>query len=275
MGAPVIEVKDLVFGYGGEPILKGINLSLYEGEFVAFVGQNGAGKTTLAKHFNGIHKPQSGSVRVLGEDTKGKSVAQLAKQVGYCYQNPDHQIFCATVREELEFGPTNLGIPRERLADRLREIMEVVGLSCALDAYPFSLSKGERQKLAVASILAVEPRILVVDEPTTGLDWRGGRGMMNLMRDLNRQGHTIIIITHDMRLVADYASRVVVLRRGEIAMDGNPRDVFARKRVLAESYLQPPQITRVAQSLGDMGMDPGLLSIDEVAEAYLAAVGGG
>lgn len=272
MATPVIEVSELVFGYGGKPVLNGVNLTLYEGEFVAFIGQNGAGKTTLAKHFNGIHRPQSGSVRVMGEDTKGKSVAQLAAHVGYCYQNPDHQIFCATVREELEFGPTNLGKSREGLPELLEGIVGIVGLRCSLDAYPFSLSKGERQKLAVASILAVEPAVLVIDEPTTGLDWRGSLGMMNVMRDLNRKGHTIVMITHDMRLVADYASRVIVLTKGEVKADGSPRQVFSDSGRLAESYLQPPQVTRVAQSLAGIGLDSGLLSIDEVADAYLAFV---
>lgn len=269
---PLIVVRDLGFGYDSVPVLEQINLAVYPGEFVALIGQNGAGKTTLAKHFNGILKPGSGCVLVKGLDTRQQSVAELAVHVGYCYQNPDHQIFSATVREELEFGLRNVDRAGSDHSVRLQDIMQTVGLDCSLDEYPFSLSKGERQKLAVASILAIEPELLVVDEPTTGLDWRGGVGMMELMRRLNEQGHTLVMITHDMRLVADYASRVVVLCKGRILLDGPPRDVFAQPDVLERTFLRPPQITRLAQAMAPLGMDPRSLTIEETASAWAELV---
>jgi energy-coupling factor transport system ATP-binding protein len=157
-------------------------------------------------------------------------------------------------------------MPREEVADRLREIMEVVGLSQQLEAYPFSLSRGERQKLAVASILAMEPEILVIDEPTTGLDWRGGVAMMDLMARLNARDHTLIVITHDMRLVAEYVSRVVVLAHGHVIADDTPRKVFSRPDVLAQSRLQPPQITRLFQALPDDASSATILTVDEAVD---------
>lgn len=275
MPEPFVLVEDVVFRYDSVPVLDGVCLAIEPGDFVALVGQNGAGKTTLAKHFNGIHKPLSGRVLVRGKDTRRQSLAELAAHVGYCYQNPDHQIFCATVREELEFGLKNVGRLGGDATDRLEAVMKAVGLQCSLDDYPFSLSKGERQKLAVASILAIEPELLVIDEPTTGLDWRGGIGMMELMERLHQRGHTIVMITHDMRLVADYASRVVVMCGGKILLDGTPREVFVQPEVLARTYLRPPQITRVAQALTRVGLDPALLTVDEMASACEALLNRG
>jgi energy-coupling factor transport system ATP-binding protein len=267
MHEPLIRVTELRFEY--EPsraVLRGIDLEIARGEFVALVGENGAGKTTLAKHFNATLKPGQGTVVVCGIDTRSSTVGALARHVGYCYQNPDHQIFSATVGEEIAFGPLNAGLPRDEVTKRVREIMEVVGLPEQLDAYPFSLSRGERQKLAVASILAMEPEILVIDEPTTGLDWRGGLAMMDLMARLNARDHTLIVITHDMRLVAEYVSRVVVMAHGSVIADDTPRKIFSRPDVLAQARLQPPQITRLFQALPDHVSSATILTVDEAVD---------
>lgn len=267
MAEPLVQIEDLVFAYGDRQVLNRVSLSIHRGEFVALVGENGAGKTTLAKHLNGTLKPSSGQVVVCGVDTRTSSIGQLAAHVGYCYQNPDNQIFSATIQEEIEFGARNLGRRPHDLSAHVKEILEIVGLNKPLDSYPFSLSKGERQKLAVASILAMEPDVMVIDEPTTGLDWRGSIAMMDLMRRLNDRGHTLVMITHDMRLVADYARRVVVMAHGRIVADSEPRTVFASPQALRDAHLQPPQVVRFMQWLESRGVVASGLSVDEAARS--------
>lgn len=267
MAAPIIAVRDLEFWYSPDkPVLYGINLEIFPGEFIALIGQNGSGKTTLAKHFNGILKPRSGSVTVDGLNTAEASVSQLAQKVGYCYQNPDHQIFNATIREEVEFGPRNIGMPEEKTAKKVAEVLQVVGLRHPPETYPFELSKGERQKLAVASILAMEPPVMVIDEPTTGLDWRGSIDMMNLMKRLNDAGHTLVVITHDMRLVAAYAGRVIVMKTGRVTADGSPREVLSRTEVLKAAFIRPPQITRFVQRFSEI--QETVLNVEEAVEIF-------
>jgi energy-coupling factor transport system ATP-binding protein len=275
MGRPIIQIRDLSFGYTPDrPVLQGINLDINRGEFVALIGQNGSGKTTLSKHLNGILKGNSGTVLVDGLKTAEASITQLAAKVGYCYQNPDHQIFNATVKDEIEFGPRNLGMDPEKIKAKVEEVLDIVGLRRSPETYPFELSKGERQKLAVASILAMEPPILVIDEPTTGLDWRGSVEMMNLMRQLNEAGHTLIVITHDMRLVAAYSERVVVMFAGQIIADGTPHEVLAQADVLESACVRPPQITRlVSRLVRDHDQDIAL-SVGEAVEILIALRGG-
>lgn len=265
-----IGVKDIWFRYPSQPYaLREVRLTIEAGEFVALVGQNGSGKTTLAKHFNGILRPERGRVLVDDSDVAGRLTADMASIVGYCYQNPDHQIFASTVSEEIEFGPRNLGVDQAEIVRRTRRLLEVVRLREQWSAYPFSLSRGQRQKLAVASVLAMEPRILIVDEPTTGLDWQGGEAMMKLMRELNSEGQTIVIITHDMNIVAEFAKRVVVMAAGEIVADGAPREVFGRAMALRAADLRAPQAFRIAQRRPDL-FDGEPLTVDDARRALLA-----
>jgi energy-coupling factor transporter ATP-binding protein EcfA2 len=279
MPPPSIEVEGLYYAYEGEQwALEDINLSIHAGEFVAIIGQNGSGKTTLVKHFDGLLKPKRGVVRVHGQDTSQLSLAELASQVGYCFQNPDHQIFHATVAEEIEFGPMHMGVTREEVSQHLADVLATVGLEGYRDEYPFSLSRGQRQKLAVASILAMNPPVIIVDEPTTGMDWRDGVAMMDLIERLNQSGRTIVIITHDMRIVASYAKRVIVMRQGKILADGETREVFSNAAILHQSYLLPPQITRLAQLLADagvLGVSRDILTAAEMADALTPLVTGG
>ena len=266
--SPLIEVRDVSYRYEGENetalALDRVNLTISPGDFIAFAGQNGAGKTTLAKTFNGILKPSDGQVIVDGHDTHSTSLDTLARIVGYCYQNPDHQIFSTTVRDEIAFGPRNLGLSPGDIQKAVDDALELVGMQQYADKYPFLLGRGERQKLAVASIIAMGSPVLVVDEPTTGLDLNGSLSIMNLLRQWNIGGRTIIIITHDMNIIAEYAQRTIVMARGRILADGPTREVLTDGAMLAEAYLKPPQITRLAQSLnGRFGFPHDVLTVKE------------
>ena len=220
---PVIELEDLQFGYSPKaPVLHGIDLTIRAGEFVALVGANGAGKTTVAKHLNGLLRPTSGRVRICGHDISDRAPWQLAGQVGYVFQNPDHQIFCRSVAEEVGFALRTAGRPAAEVAARTREVLDFTGLSDVADQNPLTLSRGQRQLVAMASTLIAEPEILVIDEPTTGQDWRGVQAIMSLVDRLNRQGATIVMISHDPELIAHHAERVVRIDGGRVVADGTP-----------------------------------------------------
>lgn len=260
---PVIEVVDLEHRYAnGVLALQGAHLTIRKGEFVAVVGQNGSGKTTLVKHFNGLLMPTGGEVRVMGASTTGQTVLQLGRSVGYVFQNPDHQIFAETVYDEVAFGPRNHGAPAAEVAERVHEAMAAVGLEGRESEDPFSITKGERQRVAVASILATRPQVVILDEPTTGLDYKEQRKMMDLVQRLNKAGHTIICVTHTMWVVAEYAHRTVVVKDGRIWMDGPTRSVMAQEAELTEASLKPPQLVRISNRLGGT-----LLSLAECTQA--------
>jgi energy-coupling factor transport system ATP-binding protein len=247
----LVETHGLSFAYAlGRPVLDTIDLKLAAGEFVAIVGQNGSGKTTLAKQLTGLLKPSKGRILLAGRDRANLTTAESAREVGYVFQNPDHQIFASTVVEEVAFGPRNFGLDSDEVARRTDEVLHAVNLDHARDRDPFVLSKGERQRLAVASILALRPRLLILDEPTTGLDYREQRRMMTLVSELNRNGIAIVIITHTPWLVAEYARRVVLMRRGRVLFDGAVRDFFAQGKLIRESSFRPPEVTLLARRFG-------------------------
>ncbi len=250
----IIKITDLVHRYGtGQTALNSINLAIQEGDFVALVGRNGSGKTTLAKHLNGLLKPTEGQVIVNGKDTTHYDTSEMAKEVGFVFQNPDHQIFSATVEKEIAFGLKNIKLAADQIKVRVDAALEATGLSRFRDLHPFSLGKGERQLIAVASILAVRPRVLVIDEPTTGLDWHGVQNIMSLVKQLNDTGTTIVMISHDMELVAQYAKRVIVMQDGNYTLDGPPREVFKDFHAIAQASLVPPQVARLSASLSALG----------------------
>jgi energy-coupling factor transporter ATP-binding protein EcfA2 len=234
----------------GVHALNNINLSIYEGEYVAFVGQNGSGKTTLVKHFNGLLKPTEGRVEVFGEDTKAKKVSYLSRKVGYVFQNPDDMLFCSSVEEEIAYGPRMLGFEQGEIEKKVNKIIQDLGMDSQREVHPFALSLGDRQRLAVACALSLDPDVFVFDEPTTGQDFFGGKSIMLLIDQLHAQGKTVIIITHDMPLVAEHARRVVVMNTGQIALDGTPEEVFNHTERLRELSLRSPQVTLLAQELG-------------------------
>lgn len=271
---PAVEISGLEHDYGSAPALRGVDLVIRRGEFVALVGQNGAGKTTLVKHFNNLLRPTRGRVLVDGVDTRGETVGGLSRRVGYVFQNPDHQIFCASVCEEVGYGLRNLALSPDELSRRVDEVLEFVGLRAVADRHPFTLGKGERQRVAVASVLVMRPNILVIDEPTTGQDWTGTERMMRLIRDLHEAGHTIVMITHDMRIVAEHAGRVVVMSQGKIVADGTPSEVFRQGELLRRAYLTPPQIAQLAARLEDLGVPGGLTTVDDAVASIAPAVAG-
>ena len=265
-----LRAEGVWFSYPGrEPALRGVDIEIGSGQFVALVGQNGSGKTTLAKHFNGLLRPQRGQVLVGGRDIAGRDTADLASTIGYCYQNPDHQIFATTVAEEIEFGPRNLGVSTEEVVARTGRLLDLVNLRDEADRYPFSLGRGQRQKLAVASVLAMEPQVLIVDEPTTGLDWQGGTAMMRLMRELHAGGRTIVIITHDMNIVAEFAGRAIVMAGGRIVADGTPAEVFNDNDALRQADLRAPQAFQIARRRPDL-FDGQPVTVDEAQMALLS-----
>ena len=254
---PIIECQDLTHTYaGGVQALQGISLTINQGEIVAIIGQNGSGKTTLAKHFNGLLSPSSGSVRVHGLETKEQGIFKLGQRVGYVFQNPDHQIFSEEVQEEVAFGPRLRGLPENEIKTRVAEALEAVGLAGFEKEDPFSLTKSGRQRVAVASVLAVQPEVLILDEPTTGLDYREQRSMMDMVQRLNEAGSTIIFVTHHMWVVAEYARKVFVIKDGQLLLQGTTREVFAHEAELNQSFLRPPHFVQFANQLGRTFLTP-------------------
>jgi energy-coupling factor transport system ATP-binding protein len=248
---PIIQVKNLSFSYQDKKeILKEINLEIKKGEFIAIIGENGCGKTTLVKHFNRLLLPEKGEVIIKGIPTYKQKINELAKIVGYVFQNPDHQIFANTVYEEISFAPRNSGIKEDEIKDRVREALEAVELKGYEKEDPFSLTKGERQRIAVASVLAQRPEILIFDEPTTGLDYSQTLKMMELIKKLNKMGYTIIIITHSMWIVGEYAKRIILMKDGKILLEGKPREVFKMREKLKEAKISPPPSLQLSEKFG-------------------------
>jgi len=250
-GEVLIDVKNLSHTYeGGFKALNNISLQVREGEFLAVVGHNGSGKTTLVKHFNGLLKPTEGSVTVCGGNTLEHTIFQLGRDVGFVFQNPDHQIFSETIYDEVAFSPKLRGVVMPELKDRVTEALHAVDLDGYEQEDPFTLSKGIRQRIAVASVLSAKPRVIILDEPTTGLDYVEQRKMMGLVKQLNENGHTVIIITHTMWVVAEYAHRVAVMDGGELIMYGPTREVFSDDAKLRAHSLRAPHIVEMSNSLG-------------------------
>ncbi len=255
-GANIVEAEGLSYSYpfSDDKALRGIDLTIQEGEFIALLGQNGSGKTTLAKHFNGLLKPSAGRIGVAGQPISAYSHKALAQKVGYVFQNPDHQIFARTVEEEVGFSLKVLGFDSKTIGKRLKEVLGVVGLDGYERKVPFTLTKGERQRVAVASVLAAQPQMIILDEPTTGLDYAHQVSIMELLKTLNRKGHTIVVITHSMWVAAEYTRRTVVLKNGAILLDGPTRSVFSNPTKLAEASLSPPPLVQLSNWLGTRAM---------------------
>ncbi len=269
-GEVLLEVKDLEYVYDdGTKALHGVNFELHKGEVLALLGTNGSGKTTVAKILNGIYKPSAGTVRVLGMDVTKRSLRrQLPRYVGYVFQNPDHQIFSRQVHAEVAYGLKNLEVPEAEKEDRIMQALEAVGLADQAHEDPLFLGKGQRQRLAVASILAMRPEMIIVDEPTTGQDYDMVCGIMNLLEDLHKQGNTVLIITHDMTLVANYCQRVVVLLNGHDIFTGSPRELFSNPEHIQATQLCAPQAISLSVALREQNENyPLLLNTMEWARA--------
>jgi energy-coupling factor transport system ATP-binding protein len=271
----VITIENLEHRYKNSFLaLNRISFNVSDGEFVAIIGQNGAGKTTLIKHLNGLLRPSSGRVLITGMDTSTGKVSDLARKVGYVFQNPDHQIFKDTVFKEVAFGPNNLGLSKNEVDSRVNEALMAVGLINLAEANPQNLSKGQRQRIALASVLAMKTEVIVLDEPTTGQDYKESLQIMDLAKSLNNEGHTIIFVTHDMNLVAKYARRVIVLCKGRVILDGPVREVLTRADELFKTHLNPPQITELALALNDNRCSSGVLTPEELYSILVEKKGG-
>lgn len=246
-----IEVQDVRFVYPGDvEALRGVSLSIEAGEKIAIVGQNGSGKTTLVKHFNGLLKPTEGSVRIGDWETKDHPVAKMASRVGYVFQNPDEQLFNKTVWGEIAFGPRNLGFSETKVEQLTRDAIQLAELGDKQGTNPYDLSATWRKIVAIASIVAMDTSIVIFDEPTTGQDAVNIKRISNIVQTLNQRGKTVITITHDIDFCAENFDRMVAMAQGTILIDGPVSEVVGETDLLATTYVDPPQLTRLGTRLG-------------------------
>ncbi len=246
-----IEIRDLNFTYPtGVEALRGISLTIESGEQVAIVGQNGAGKTTLVKHLNGLLQPTSGTVHVGDWNTKEHSVAKMARRVGYVFQNPDEQLFSKNVGTEVAFGPRNLGMSAEQAERQIKDALTMAELSDKTETNPYDLSPTWRKMVALASVIAMDTNIVIFDEPTTGQDAASSARIANVIKVLRERGKTVITITHDIDFCAENFERVIAMSQGQILLDGKANDVLGQDEILATTYVDPPQLTRLGKKLG-------------------------
>ena len=271
----MLEVKNIKYSYNSDyQALKGVSLKVERGEMVALLGKNGAGKSTLFLHLNGIYQPDEGQVFIDGEELKydKKSLLKFRQKVGIVFQNPDDQIFAPTVEEDVAFGPLNLGLSMEEVQDRVEEALARVGMSGFEKTAPHHLSGGQKKRVAIAGILAMKPEIMVLDEPTAGLDPQGVVDLSILLNELNEEGITIIISTHEVDLVPNYATKVFVLVDGQLIAEGTPKEIFSKPEILDQANLKVPIVTDLFQQLEEEGFDmqgdyP--LTIDEAKDKFL------
>jgi energy-coupling factor transport system ATP-binding protein len=252
-----LEAVNLTYKYPGYPpvtALQDINLGIRAGEIVGIVGQNGSGKSTLVKCFVGLLRPSTGEVRVNGSNIRKVPVGEMARKVGLVLQNPDYQLFTISSREEIYFGLKNIGIEGKEAEAIVSEVLSWVGLQDQIETFPFRMSFGDRRKLAVAATVALDPQVLILDEPTTAQDHRGRYQLAEIGRRFrDEKGRTILMITHDMDLIAQYAERLIVMWNGRILLDGPTSQVFSRKEELVKTFLRPPVAAEVALTLQPLG----------------------
>ena len=244
---PVVEIQDLWFSFPGQPVLKGVDFSLWPGECAAILGRNGSGKTTLIKHLNGLLKPSRGRIMVLGRDTRVTKTHELARRVGFAWQNPNDQLFQTSVREEVLIGPRILKAYDPPWCERL---FERFGLGPLLDRSPFRMSEGEKKRVSFATALAVQPELVILDEPTAGQDEPFRRELGGLIRELRKEGKTVLLVTHDLEFAEEQAPRWLVLAGGRIIADGSPEAIMADRQAMAAAGLRPTQRFELFQMLG-------------------------
>lgn len=260
MAETMLEFKDVSFSYDTTANVQNLNVKVEKGDFIAIIGSNGAGKSTFSKLCNGLLTPTTGNVFVLNKNTRREKVSSLAKHIGFLFQNPDRQICCNTVKEEIAFSLRNNGIPEDEIKRRVKATLEEFGFEGKTE--PFNLSRGQRQRLCLACLIALNPEILILDEPTTGLDYKECMMMMNRIKQLNENGTTVIMVCHDMEVVLDFAKTVVVMNRGQILEQGETRKILADTELLGKARLLQPQIAQVSTMLGNDFT--GIFTIDEM-----------
>jgi len=275
MPEPVIRLEALSHAYEPQvPAIEAVTAEIWPGSIVGIIGHNGAGKTTLVKHLNGLLRPTSGTVWVDGQDTRTCTTAELARKVGLVFQNPDDQFFAGSCREELAFGLRNLGFKPDEIVRRSEAMLEQMGIERWADTPPAMLGYGQRRLVALASILVMQPPVLVLDEPTAGLDARSASALLAQVLSLASSGHTIILVTHDMALAAEHCQRCLVMCRGRLLRDDTTRSIFSDDVLLAEAGLMAPPLTRLARALTDLGMPGDALTNAEFAAAVEQLRGG-
>jgi len=273
----VILVEDVYFSYEGlYTALRGVSLQIDRGERVAIMGANGAGKTTLIKHLNGLLRPQRGRVFIEGRDATEQSVAELSRVVGLVWQNPDHQLFLESVRKEVIFGLKNLGFTDADADERCERTLGSLGLEGFAERSPFALSGGERKRVALASVLATEPRVLALDEPTIGQDAKQKENLAEMLADMNKSGRTVIVVTHDVEFVVEHFPRTITMANGQVVSDGPTSSVLSNDQVLDECSLTPPQLTLAARALNERfpGISGRLSLLEDVENAVVKLLGG-
>jgi len=274
-GEPVIEIRGLCHSYdGADAALNGVDLTIHRGELVSILGRNGSGKTTLVKHINGLLKPDEGSVLVLGQDTTQTTTAQLARQVGFCFQNPNHQMITFVVKDELALGPKSLGLGKEEIERRSLEALEFVDMAGQMDADVMALGKGQKQRLALASVLTMKPQILIIDEPTTGQDPQMTEDIFQIIKRLNEEGTTVLVITHKFDYAAAYTKRAVILANGNVIYDGPMGPVLMDEELLRENSLAQPQITRLAARLVDQNVPGDIVTVGRMVDVLSKLIAG-
>ncbi len=266
----MILFKDVGFEYEpGQPVLQNINLELEPGQVVGLMGENGAGKTTLVKHINGLLKPTTGAVYVNNIDTRDTSTAQLAKTVGFVFQNADHQLFADTLQAEVAFGLRNLGFSKEEVDNRVAQYLELFGLTRYGGQSPFLLSGGERKRLALASVLCVEPKVLILDEPTQAQDALQKAKLLNFIDSFRDPEHILLLVTHDVEFAIRAVDRLIILSNGQLIADGSPNQILSTPRLLDRARLLPPQLTQFAHQMAKQfpQFPTNVTTLDETIEA--------
>ena len=266
----MIEVKDLYFKYpSGVEALKRVTLTISNGDFLAIMGQNGAGKTTLVKHFNGLLKPTKGDVLVDGVNTRDVSIAKLARNVGFVFQNPDHQLFCESVEEEVAFALRNFGFEKDIVSKRVTWALNLLALTQYRQTSPFMLSGGERKRVALASVLAWDPKIVILDEPTIGQDHQQKEKLRQFIVQLKEQEKTVVIVTHDVEFVAECNPRVILMSEGRIVADGSADKILTDQDLVAKASIVPPQIAQIFMRLNDFGLPSNVIDVYEARKILL------
>jgi energy-coupling factor transport system ATP-binding protein len=266
----MIKVEEINFTYpNGVEALKNVSLVINDGEFIAIMGQNGAGKTTLVKHFNGLLKPSKGAIRVDGVETTKTSVAALSRKVGFVFQNPDHQLFSETVEEEIAFALKNFGFENEAIQKRVNWALNLLGLTQYRKTSPFMLSGGERKRVALASVLAWDPEILILDEPTIGQDYQQKEKLRQFIVQMQTQRKTVVIVTHDVEFVAECHPRVVLMKEGKIVADGEGKEILTNLEAITQSSIVLPQIAQIFKQLTPLGLSKNIIDIYEARDVLL------
>lgn len=282
----ILRVENLTHTYGeGTPFrrsaVEDMSLSVYRGEFLGIIGHTGSGKSTMIQHLNGLLKPTSGHIYLDGKDiwAEPKKIRDARFRVGLVFQYPEYQLFEETVYKDVAFGPGNMGLSKDEIDRRVRAAIRFAGLSeDVLDVSPFALSGGQKRRVAIAGVIAMEPEVLVLDEPTAGLDPRGRKELLaNIQKFHQERGTTIVLVSHSMDEIAQNVDRIVVLSDAHALMSGTPREVFAHGDELMKAGLDVPQITRVAMALKSRGLDidPAVYTVEELKNALLALKRGG